>query len=52
MLTGKDIIKLTALAAGAFVVKSTVQRFFEYDLKNKTALDTCESRRTFSRIVP
>ena len=44
MLTGKDIIKLTALAAGAFVVKSTVQRFFEYDLKNKTVLITGGSR--------
>jgi short-subunit dehydrogenase len=44
MLTGKGIIKLTALAAGALVVKSTVQRFFEYDLKNKTVLITGGSR--------
>ena len=44
MLTGKDIVKLTAVAAGALVVKSTLNRFFEYDLKNKTVLITGGSR--------
>jgi short-subunit dehydrogenase len=44
MLTGKDIVKITALATGAFVLKSTVSRFFEYDLKNKTVLITGGSR--------
>jgi len=33
MLTGKDIVKITALATGAFILKSTLSRFFEYDLK-------------------
>jgi len=44
MLTGKDIIKLTALGAGAYVVKSAFDRFFEYDLKDKTVLITGGSR--------
>ena len=44
MLTGKDIVKITALATGAFVLKSTFSRFFEYDLKNKTVLITGGSR--------
>jgi hypothetical protein len=44
MLTGKDIVKITALATGAFVLKSTLKRFFEYDLKNKTVLITGGSR--------
>jgi len=44
MLTGKDIVKITAVATGAFVLKSTISRFFEYDLKNKTVLITGGSR--------
>src|SRR5689334_24745312 len=44
MLTGKDIVKITALATGAFVLKSTFSRFFEYDLRNKTVLITGGSR--------
>jgi len=44
MLTGKDIAKITALATGAFVLKSTLSRFFEYDLKDKTVLITGGSR--------
>ena len=44
MLTGNDIVKITALATGAFVLKSTFSRFFEYDLKNKTVLITGGSR--------
>lgn len=44
MLTGKDIIKLSALGAGAYVLKSTFSRLFEYDLKNKTVLITGGSR--------
>src|ERR1043165_3342350 len=44
MLTGKDIVKITALATGAFVLKSTLSRFFEYDFKNKTVLITGGSR--------
>ncbi len=44
MLTGKDIVKITALATGAFVLKSTLERLFEYDLKDKTVLITGGSR--------
>ena len=44
MLTGKDIVKITALATGALVLKSTFSRFFEYDLKDKTVLITGGSR--------
>ncbi|HJS24062.1 MAG TPA: SDR family oxidoreductase [Pyrinomonadaceae bacterium] len=44
MTTGKDIVKLTALAAGAIVLKSALNHFFEYDLKNKTVLITGGSR--------
>ena len=44
MLTGKDIVKITALATGAFVLKSTLGRLFEYDLKDKTVLITGGSR--------
>ena len=44
MITGKDIVKITALATGAFVVKSTLSRLFEYDLKNKTVLIAGGSR--------
>ena len=44
MLTGKDIIKLTALGAGAYVVKSAFNHFFDYDLKDKTVLITGGSR--------
>lgn len=39
-----DIIKLAALGAGVLALKSTVSRFFEYDLKNKTVLITGGSR--------
>lgn len=44
MITGKDIIKLTALGAGTYVLKSAFSRLFEYDLKNKTVLITGGSR--------
>jgi short-subunit dehydrogenase len=44
MITGKDIVKITALATGAFVLKSTLSRYFEYDLRNKTVLITGGSR--------
>lgn len=44
MLTGKDIIKLSALGAGMYVLKSTISHFFEYDLKHKTVLITGGSR--------
>lgn len=44
MLTGKDIIKLAALGAGTYVLKSAFSRLFEYDLKNKTVLITGGSR--------
>ena len=44
MLTGKDLVKITALATGAFVLKSTFSRFFEHDLKDKTVLITGGSR--------
>jgi NAD(P)-dependent dehydrogenase (short-subunit alcohol dehydrogenase family) len=44
MTTGKDIIKLTALTAGAVVLKSALNHLIEYDLKNKTVLITGGSR--------
>ena len=44
MLTGKDIIKLSAIGAGMYLLKSTFSRFFEYDLKDKTVLITGGSR--------
>ena len=44
MLTGKDIITLTALGAGAFALKSAFNHFFDYDLKDKTVLITGGSR--------
>jgi short-subunit dehydrogenase len=44
MPNGKDIIKITALAGGAFLVKSALSRMFEYDLKDKTVLITGGSR--------
>lgn len=44
MTTGNDIIKLTALAAGAVVLKSALNHLREYDLKNKTVLITGGSR--------
>jgi short-subunit dehydrogenase len=44
MLTGKDIIKLTALGAGTYALKSAFRRLLEYDLKNKTVLITGGSR--------
>ncbi|HEX6719711.1 MAG TPA: SDR family oxidoreductase [Pyrinomonadaceae bacterium] len=44
MLTGKDIIKLAALGAGTYVLRSAFNRLFEYDLKNKTVLITGGSR--------
>ena len=43
-MTTNDIIKLAALGAGVFALKSTVNRLFEYDLKNKTVLITGGSR--------
>ena len=44
MITGKDIIKLTALGAGTYIAKSAFHRLFEYDLKDKTVLITGGSR--------
>jgi short-subunit dehydrogenase len=44
MTTGNDIMKLTALAAGAVVLKSALNHFLEYDLKHKTVLITGGSR--------
>ena len=44
MLTGKDIITLTAIGAGAFALKSVFSHFFDYDLKDKTVLITGGSR--------
>src|SRR6185369_16588823 len=44
MLTGKDIVKVAALGAGAYVLKSTISHLFEYDLKHKTVLITGGSR--------
>src|ERR1041384_1424909 len=44
MVTGKDIIKLTALGAGVYALKSAFSHFFEYDLKDKTVLITGGSR--------
>ena len=44
MITGKDIIKLTALGAGTYVLKSAFHRLVDYDLKNKTVLITGGSR--------
>ena len=44
MLTGKDIIKLAALGAGTYALKSAFSRLFEYDLKDKTVLITGGSR--------
>jgi short-subunit dehydrogenase len=44
MVTGKDIVKVTALATGVYVLKSAFSRLFEYDLKNKTVLITGGSR--------
>src|SRR5215217_3206584 len=44
MINGKNIMQLSALAAGAFVLKSTLSHLFEYDLKNKTVLITGGSR--------
>jgi len=44
MLTGKDIIKLTALGAGMYALKSAFSHFFDYDLKDKTVLITGGSR--------
>jgi NAD(P)-dependent dehydrogenase (short-subunit alcohol dehydrogenase family) len=44
MPTGKDIIKVTALATGAFVLKSAFSRLFEYDFNGKTVLITGGSR--------
>ena len=43
-MTTNDLIKLTALGAGAFLLKSTFSRLFEYDLRNKTVLITGGSR--------
>ena len=40
----KDIVKLAAVAAGALVLKSTLNHFFEFDLNGKTVLITGGSR--------
>ena len=39
-----DLLKVAALAGGALLVKSTLDRLFDYDLKNKTVLITGGSR--------
>ena len=44
MTTAKDIMKITALAGGAFLLKSALSHLFEYDLKHKTVLITGGSR--------
>jgi short-subunit dehydrogenase len=44
MATGKDILKITALAGGAYLIKSALSYLFEYDLTNKTVLITGGSR--------
>ena len=44
MITGKDIVKIAALAGGAYVLKSIIGRFLEYDLNNKTVLIAGGSR--------
>ncbi len=44
MIKGKDIVQIAALAGGAYVLKSTISRFFEYDLNNKTVLIAGGSR--------
>ena len=40
----KDIVKLAAVAAGALVLKLTLNHFFEFDLNGKTVLITGGSR--------
>jgi hypothetical protein len=35
-MTTNDILKLAALGAGVFAVKSVFGHLFEYDLRNKT----------------
>jgi len=40
MITEKDIVKIAAVATGAYLLKSTISRFFEYDLNNRTVLIT------------
>ena len=40
----KDIVKLAAVAAGALILKSTLNHFFEFDLNGKTVLITGGSR--------
>ena len=44
MPTGKDIVKLAALGAGTYVLRSAFHHFFDYDLKDKTVLITGGSR--------
>ena len=39
-----DVLKIAAIAGGALLVKSTIDRLREYDLKNKTVLITGGSR--------
>ena len=39
-----DVLKIAALAGGALLVKSTIDRLREYDLQNKTVLITGGSR--------
>ena len=40
----KDVLKIAALAGGALLVRSTIDRLREYDLRNKTVLITGGSR--------
>src|SRR5690349_12825222 len=44
MANGKDIAKLTAAAAGVFILKSVWNQLTEFDLKDKTVLITGGSR--------
>ena len=44
MPNANQIVKVAALAGGAYLLRSALSRFFEYDLKNKTVLITGGSR--------
>jgi NAD(P)-dependent dehydrogenase (short-subunit alcohol dehydrogenase family) len=44
MATGKDIIKIAAIAGGACLLKAAFDRFTDFDLKDKTVLITGGSR--------
>ena len=44
MINRKDLVTLTAVATGALILKSTLNHFVDYDLKNKSVLITGGSR--------